>query len=111
MHRFVQAELLLCGHRLRARADVDPPSMARCSRARLRHTATMHSTNIDNLSRMAKAVNTSIFVKNGPSLAGLASRRGTPQLHHRQPHRRGPDHRALRSRASDAARQGLLRIV
>lgn len=36
-----------------------------------RHTATMHSKNLDNLSRMARAVNCSIFVKNGPNLAGL----------------------------------------
>ncbi len=35
------------------------------------HTATMHSRNIDNLSRMAREVNVSIFVKNGPSVAGL----------------------------------------
>jgi len=36
-----------------------------------RHTAVMHSKNLDNLSRMAKVMNCSIFVKNGPSLAGL----------------------------------------
>jgi acyl-CoA reductase-like NAD-dependent aldehyde dehydrogenase len=35
------------------------------------HTATMHSMAIDRLDRMAKAVNTSIFVKNAPSYAGL----------------------------------------
>jgi len=35
------------------------------------HTATMHSRNIDSLSRMARLVNTNIFVKNGPSFAGL----------------------------------------
>lgn len=35
------------------------------------HTAHMHSTNIKNLSKMAKVMNTSIFVKNGPSYAGL----------------------------------------
>jgi aldehyde dehydrogenase len=35
------------------------------------HTAVMHSKNIDNLSRMAREVNCSIFVKNGPSVAGL----------------------------------------
>jgi aldehyde dehydrogenase len=35
------------------------------------HTATMHSTNIDVLSAMARVINTSIFVKNGPSFAGL----------------------------------------
>jgi len=37
----------------------------------LHHTAAMHSRNIDNLSRMANEINSSIFVKNGPCLAGL----------------------------------------
>jgi len=35
------------------------------------HTAAMYSRNIDNLSRMAREINCSIFVKNGPTLAGL----------------------------------------
>jgi len=36
-----------------------------------RHTAVMHSRNLDNLSRMAKECDCSIFVKNGRSQAGL----------------------------------------
>jgi acyl-CoA reductase-like NAD-dependent aldehyde dehydrogenase len=36
-----------------------------------RHTAVMHSKNLDNLSRMARECDCSIFVKNGPNLAGL----------------------------------------
>ena len=36
-----------------------------------RHTAHMHSKNIDNLSKFAKAVETTIFVKNAPSYAGI----------------------------------------
>jgi acyl-CoA reductase-like NAD-dependent aldehyde dehydrogenase len=36
-----------------------------------RHTAVMHSKNLDNLSKMAKACDCSIFVKNGRSQAGL----------------------------------------
>ena len=36
-----------------------------------RHTAVMHSKDLDNLSRMAKACDCSIFVKNGRSQAGL----------------------------------------
>lgn len=36
-----------------------------------RHTAVMHSKNLDNLSRMAREFGGSIFVKNGPNLAGL----------------------------------------
>jgi acyl-CoA reductase-like NAD-dependent aldehyde dehydrogenase len=36
-----------------------------------RHTAVMYSKHLDHLSRMAREINCSIFVKNGPSLAGL----------------------------------------
>jgi acyl-CoA reductase-like NAD-dependent aldehyde dehydrogenase len=36
-----------------------------------RHTAVMHSMNIRNLSRMARLINCSIFVKNAPCYAGL----------------------------------------
>lgn len=35
------------------------------------HTAVMHSRHLDHLDRMAREINTSIFVKNGPNLAGL----------------------------------------
>ena len=35
------------------------------------HSAAMYSRHIDNLSEMARRINTSIFVKNGPTLAGL----------------------------------------
>ncbi|MER3514774.1 MAG: aldehyde dehydrogenase EutE, partial [Chloroflexota bacterium] len=35
------------------------------------HTAVMHSKHLDHLDRMAREINCSIFVKNGPSLAGL----------------------------------------
>jgi acyl-CoA reductase-like NAD-dependent aldehyde dehydrogenase len=35
------------------------------------HTASMWSRNIDKLSRMAREIDCSIFVKNGPTLAGL----------------------------------------
>jgi aldehyde dehydrogenase len=35
------------------------------------HTAVMHSKHLDHLSRMAREINTSIFVKNAPSIAGL----------------------------------------
>lgn len=37
----------------------------------LHHTATMHSLNIQRLNLMARKMQTSIFVKNGPSFAGL----------------------------------------
>ncbi|HCU6883203.1 TPA: hypothetical protein OU321_000112 [Escherichia coli] len=35
------------------------------------HTAAMHSRNIENMNQMANAIDTSIFVKNGPCIAGL----------------------------------------
>ena len=38
-----------------------------------RHTAMMHSLNIAKLSKMARAMNCSIFVKNGPCVAGLGA--------------------------------------
>ena len=38
-----------------------------------RHTAIMHSRNIDKLSEMARLMNCSLFVKNGPSYAGLGN--------------------------------------
>ncbi len=36
-----------------------------------RHSAHMHSTNVDNLTRFGKAIDTAIFVKNAPSYAAL----------------------------------------
>jgi propionaldehyde dehydrogenase len=36
-----------------------------------RHTAIMHSKNVDHLTRLAKAIETTIFVKNAPSYAGI----------------------------------------
>jgi acyl-CoA reductase-like NAD-dependent aldehyde dehydrogenase len=36
-----------------------------------RHTASIHSTNVDTITRMARAMNCSIFVANGPNFAGL----------------------------------------
>lgn len=37
------------------------------------HSASMHSRNIEALSKMARVMNTSIFVKNGPIVAGLGA--------------------------------------
>ncbi len=36
-----------------------------------RHTASIHSTNVDTITRMARAMNCSIFVANGPNYSGL----------------------------------------
>ncbi len=41
------------------------------SEHRFRHTASIHSTNVERITRMAVAMNCSIFVANGPNYAGL----------------------------------------
>jgi len=71
-HSFIQAELLMpvIGF-ARLKTVEDCIAAAVQAEHGFGHTATMHSTNIDVLSAMAKIVNTSIFVKNGPSFAGL----------------------------------------
>jgi len=38
-----------------------------------RHTAVIHSRNVDTLTKMAQIMDTTIFVKNGPSFAGTGS--------------------------------------
>jgi acyl-CoA reductase-like NAD-dependent aldehyde dehydrogenase len=55
-------------------ADVDRGiALAREAEHGFGHSASMHSRNIDALSRMARVINTSIFVKNGPIVAGLGA--------------------------------------
>jgi acyl-CoA reductase-like NAD-dependent aldehyde dehydrogenase len=56
---------------VRARNVDDAIEMAKRVEHGNGHTAVMYSKNIDNLHRMAKEINTSIFIKNGPSYAGL----------------------------------------
>jgi aldehyde dehydrogenase len=38
-----------------------------------RHTAIIHSRNMDNVTKMARALNTTLFVSNGPCVAALGS--------------------------------------
>ncbi|MFV2071816.1 MAG: aldehyde dehydrogenase family protein [Thermoanaerobaculales bacterium] len=45
--------------------------LAQAAEHGFRHTACMHSKNLDNLSRMAREIDCSIFVKNGVSYDGL----------------------------------------
>jgi acyl-CoA reductase-like NAD-dependent aldehyde dehydrogenase len=74
-HPFVQAELLMpvIGF-VRQKSVEDCIDAAVQAEHGFGHTATMHSTNIDHLHEMARRINTSIFVKNGPSFAGLGLR-------------------------------------
>jgi aldehyde dehydrogenase len=45
--------------------------LAKVSEHGFRHTAAIHSKNLDHLSRMARVMDCSIFVKNGPAFAGV----------------------------------------
>lgn len=69
---FVQAELLMpvLGFVRVPTAD-DAIAMAKRVEHGFGHTAAMYSRNIDNLHRMARTINTSIFTKNAPTFAGL----------------------------------------
>ncbi|MCS6913105.1 MAG: aldehyde dehydrogenase EutE [Myxococcales bacterium] len=71
-HPFVQHELLMPVIGLVRYPDVTAAiaGAVRCEHG-FGHTAVMYSTNIDALSAMARTINTSIYVKNGPNLAGL----------------------------------------
>jgi acyl-CoA reductase-like NAD-dependent aldehyde dehydrogenase len=71
-HPFVQHELLMPVIPIVRYPDV-AAAIAGAKRVEhgFGHTAVMYGTNIDALSAMARTINTSIFVKNGPSLAGL----------------------------------------
>ena len=71
-HPFVQHELLMPVLAMVRYPDV-ASAIAGAKRVEhgFGHTAVMYSTNIDALSAMARTINTSIFVKNGPNLAGL----------------------------------------
>jgi acyl-CoA reductase-like NAD-dependent aldehyde dehydrogenase len=71
-HPFVQVELLMPVIPLvRVRSWEAGLEAALRAEHGFGHTATMHSQNLAALSAMAKRINTSIFVKNGPSFAGL----------------------------------------
>jgi acyl-CoA reductase-like NAD-dependent aldehyde dehydrogenase len=71
-HPFVQHELLMPVLGIVRYPDV-AAAIAGAKRVEhgFGHTAVMYGTNIDALSAMARTINTSIFVKNGPNLNGL----------------------------------------
>ena len=71
-HPFVQHELMMPILPIVRVRDIDEAiELAVKAEHGNRHTAHMHSKNIDNLTRFAKAVETTIFVKNAPSYAGI----------------------------------------
>ncbi len=71
-HPFVQNELMMPILPIVRVPNIDVAiDMAVKAEHGNRHTAHMHSKNIDNLTRFARAVETTIFVKNAPSYAGI----------------------------------------
>ena len=72
MHDFVQHELMMpILPIVRVNNIEEAIDLAVKAEHGNRHTAHMHSKNIDRLSAFAKAVETTIFVKNAPSYAGI----------------------------------------
>ena len=71
-HPFVQHELMMPILPIVRVNDIDQAiDLAVKAEHGCRHTAHMHSKNIDHLTRFARAVETTIFVKNAPSYAGI----------------------------------------
>lgn len=71
-HPFVQTELMMPILPVVRVKDVDEAiDLAVEVEHGNRHTAIMHSKNVDKLTKMAKLIQTTIFVKNGPSYAGI----------------------------------------
>ena len=71
-HPFVQEELMMPILPLVRVKDVDMAiDMAVRVEHGFRHTAIMHSRNVEKLTKMGKLIQTTIFVKNGPSYAGI----------------------------------------
>ncbi|MBO5788496.1 MAG: aldehyde dehydrogenase EutE [Clostridia bacterium] len=71
-HPFVQEELMMPILPIVRVRDIDEAIDLACkAEGGRRHTAHMHSKNVDHLSRFARAVETTIFVKNAPSYAGI----------------------------------------
>ena len=71
-HPFVQSELMMPVLPIvRVKDFGEAVSKAVAVEHGFRHTAIMHSRNIEHLSALAKAIQTTIFVKNAPSYAGI----------------------------------------
>lgn len=69
---FVQIELMMPILPVVRVPDIDTAiDLAVRAEHGLRHTAHMHSKNIDHLTKFARAIETTIFVKNAPSYAGI----------------------------------------
>lgn len=74
MHPFVQTEMMMPILAIVRVNNIDEAvKMAVNAEHGCRHSAHIHSKNIDHLTKFAKAVETTIFVKNAPSYAGIGA--------------------------------------
>jgi acyl-CoA reductase-like NAD-dependent aldehyde dehydrogenase len=77
-----------------------------------RHTASIHSSNVATITRMARAMNCSIFVANGPNVAGLgAGGEGFTSFSIASPTGEGMTRPRMFSRVRRVTVVGALRIV
>ena len=73
-HPFVQVEMMMPILPIVRVRDIDQAiDLAVKAEHGNRHSAHIHSKNIDHLTRFARAVETTIFVKNAPSYAGIGA--------------------------------------
>jgi propionaldehyde dehydrogenase len=71
-HRFVQSELMMPILPIVRAKDVNEAiDLAYQAEHGFRHTAIIHSLDVNALTRMGRKMQTTIFVKNGPSYAGI----------------------------------------
>lgn len=74
LHPFVQVEMMMPILAVVRVADIDEAiDKAVQAEHGNRHSAHIHSKNVDNLTKFARAVETTIFVKNAPSYAGIGA--------------------------------------
>ncbi len=74
LHPFVQVEMMMPILAIVRVTDIDDAiEKAVAAEHGNRHSAHIHSKNVDNLTKFARAVETTIFVKNAPSYAGIGA--------------------------------------
>ena len=73
-HPFVQVEMMMPVLAIVRVNDIDEAIKLACQAEHgNRHSAHIHSKNVDHLTKFARAVETTIFVKNAPSYAGIGA--------------------------------------
>ena len=74
LHPFVQVEMMMPILAVVRVADIDEAiEKAVAAEHGNRHSAHIHSKNVDHLTRFAREIETTIFVKNAPSYAGIGA--------------------------------------